>query len=83
VIGQEFKENFKDFNVKWNINSKKWQKSRQIKILNMKKTILEKIQCISQLDYSFYGGWFFYFNFDITMTYLLSPNFFIFSMWQT
>jgi hypothetical protein len=28
-----------------------------------------------QLNYSFYGGQFFNFNFDITMTYFLSPHF--------
>jgi hypothetical protein len=41
----------------------------------MKKYILEKFQCILQLDYSFYDGLFFNFNFDITMTYFLSPHF--------
>jgi hypothetical protein len=41
----------------------------------MKKIILEKIQCILQLNYSFYGGLFFIFYFDITMTYFLSPQF--------
>jgi hypothetical protein len=28
-----------------------------------------------QSNYSFYGGLFFNFNFDITMTYFLSPHF--------
>jgi hypothetical protein len=41
----------------------------------MKKYILENFQCILQLNYSFYGGLFFNFNFDITMTYFLSPHF--------
>jgi hypothetical protein len=41
----------------------------------MKKYILEKFQCILQLNYSFYGGVFFNFNFDITMTFFLSPHF--------
>jgi hypothetical protein len=37
--------------------------------------ILENFQCILQLNYSFYGGLFIYFTFDITMTYFLSPHF--------
>ncbi len=37
--------------------------------------ILEKFQCSLQLNYSFYGGLFFNFNFEITMTYFLSPHF--------
>jgi hypothetical protein len=39
--------------------------------LNFKyeKKLLEKFQCIIQLNYSFYGGLFFYFNFNITMTF--------------
>jgi hypothetical protein len=40
-----------------------------------KKIILEKFQCIVQLNYSFYGGLFLNFNSDITMTYFLSPQF--------
>jgi hypothetical protein len=40
-----------------------------------KKIILEKFQCILQLNYLFYGGLFFIFYFDITMTYFLSPHF--------
>jgi len=36
---KKFRENFKDFNVKWNINYKKWQRS-QVQFLNMKKYIL-------------------------------------------
>jgi hypothetical protein len=32
-------------------------------------------QCILQLDYSFYGGLFFNFNFDIIMTSFLNPQF--------
>ncbi len=45
----------------------------------MKKIILEKFQYILQLNYSFYGGLLFSFNFDITMAYFLSPHF-LFSM---
>jgi len=41
----------------------------------MKNYILENFQCILQLNYSFYGGLFFNFNFDIIMTYFLSPHF--------
>jgi hypothetical protein len=40
-----------------------------------KQIILEKFQHLLQLNYSFYGGLFFNFNFDITMTYFLSPHF--------
>jgi hypothetical protein len=35
------REKFKDFNVKWNINCKKSQKSQQVKFLNMKKIYWE------------------------------------------
>jgi hypothetical protein len=41
----------------------------------MKKIVLEKIQCTLQLNYSFCGSTFFYFDFDITMKYFLSPHF--------
>jgi hypothetical protein len=41
----------------------------------MKNIHIEKIQCILQLNYSFYGSLFFNFFFDITMTYFLSPHF--------
>jgi hypothetical protein len=54
---------------------KKWWKSQQVKILNIKKIKLEKLECILKLNYSFYGGLFFNFNFYITMTYFLSPHF--------
>jgi hypothetical protein len=37
--------------------------------------MLEKYQCILQLNYSFYGGLFFNLNFDITMTYFLRAHF--------
>jgi hypothetical protein len=39
-----------------------------LKILIWKKIILKKYQCIVQLNYWFYGGLFFNFNFDINMT---------------
>jgi len=39
---KKFKEKFKDFNVKWNTNCKKSQKSQQVKILNMNIYILVK-----------------------------------------
>jgi hypothetical protein len=57
---KKFKEKFNNFNLKWNINCKKWWKSWRVKILNMKKIILEKIQCILQWNYSFYGGLIFF-----------------------
>jgi len=79
----KFIKKFKDFSVKWNINCKTWQKSWRVKILNMKKIILEKFQCILQLNYSFYGGLFFNFNFDITMTHFSSPHFSFSNVWQT
>jgi hypothetical protein len=41
----------------------------------MKKYTLEKFQCILKFNYLFYGGLFFNFNFDITMTYFLKPQF--------
>ncbi len=57
---KKFTKNLKDFNVKWNTNYKKWKKSWWVKFFNMKKKIiLEKFQCIVQLNYSFYGGLFF------------------------
>jgi len=71
---KKFRENLKDFNVKLNTNCKIWKKSWWVKFLNMKK-ILEKFQCIVQLNYSFYGGLFLNLNFDITMTYFLNPQF--------
>jgi hypothetical protein len=39
----------------------------------MKKIILDKTQCILQLNYSFYGGLIFLENLDVTMTCFLSP----------
>jgi hypothetical protein len=39
----------------------------QVEYLNMKKIILEKFQCILQLNYSFYDVLFSNFNIDITM----------------
>jgi hypothetical protein len=71
---KKFKEKFKYFNVKWNINCKK---SQWIKFLNMKNYILEKFQCILQLNYSFYGGLFlflFWYYYDI----FFESTFFIF-----
>jgi len=46
------------------------------------KNILENFQCILKSNYSFYGGLFFNFYFDIIMTYFES-TFFIFYVWQT
>ncbi len=54
----------------WNgISITKNEKKSQVKILNMKKYILENFQCILQLYYSSCGGLFFIFYFNITMTF--------------
>jgi hypothetical protein len=49
----------------------------QVKYLNMKKTILEKIQCILQLHYSFYGVLFSNLNIDTRM-HIFEVHFFHF-----
>jgi hypothetical protein len=65
----KFKEKFKDFNVKWNSNCKKWQESRQVKFLNMKKTYVGKISMHFTIKLFILWCITFYFSFDIIMTF--------------
>jgi hypothetical protein len=72
---KKFRKTFKDFNVKWNTNCKKWWKSQCVKFLNMKKNYIGKISMHLTIKLFILWWLFFNFNFDITMTYFLSPHF--------
>jgi hypothetical protein len=72
---KKFREKFKDFNMRWNTNWKKWRKSQQVKILNMKKNYIEKISMHFTIKLLMLWWHIFFIKFDITMTYFLSPQF--------
>ncbi len=62
------------FNVKWTFKDKNFQQAHHLKILNIKKYILGKFQCILLINSLFDDVLFIYLFFDTTLTYFLSPH---------
>jgi hypothetical protein len=62
-------------NVKWIPKDNFFNNHVISNFKTLEKLILRKFQCISLIDSSFDDILFFYFYFDITLMYFLSPHF--------